>query len=355
MAELQNLAPELKTAPIPAERKKSQYALLKALVPLGGDQLVLPGDAFLFRCKTKESSYICVQSEGLSLSSRANLLRCAQSAGLLEAELTEGMFLFLAYNLKGTYKPKSEYMTRESAENLINIVDDSYVGHSIYDVMKWFRDIVVYEVPPDSPYSTRNNYAFAALFVSSVQEFKSARINDITAGKIARLLEFQNLNPENLYLALTSNHWNHIVLELYKCLEPAYYLPWVRALRARLSFTMPGLTLARHCRLELNWQEKEEESIVRIFELLPEESVRDGAVARLKCFSGLEPDRSKAGAIGRRLYKIRNQLVHQQDHSKRSATEIRSHEWPILCEYLCDIIYLLYSNYSTDMAFEYLP
>ena len=256
-AGLPELVGKLKTAPLAPERESTEFPLLRALVSYGGDYVPLPGDSFLFRFKASDLTFACLQIDGVSERSREDLLTKARLAGLVEAELTEAMFLFLAYNLKNVYKIKAEFTRREDPENLINIIDEAYLGHSIYDVMKWFRDVVVFELRSDSIYSDRNNFCLAAFCACIVPELRSEKLEGALAAKILSLVEEESINPEALYFALTSTHWRHIALELYKCIEALFYLPWIRSLREKIESTIDCLLFAQYCKQELRWQERE--------------------------------------------------------------------------------------------------
>ena len=186
----------------------------------------LPLDLVRFpvaRCK--DDVYLCIQREGLDQKGSARLSAWGEASGITETQLDESGFLFLVYALQGTYKPKSEFLSQDAAENVIDVVQSGYVGHSIYDVQSWYRDVAVFAIPEDHVFRTRSNYGVAANLAASLPDFRSALISSSLASAIFGLSGLPNINPENLYFALTSTHWRHVILEIYKCLEATFYLP----------------------------------------------------------------------------------------------------------------------------------
>lgn len=55
---------------------------------------------------------------------------------------------------------------------------------------------------------------------------------------------------------------------------------------------------------------------------------------------------SDRSAIGRRIYKIRNQLVHPEDYTDRSVLNTPESEFRLLSTYLCAIALRIYSDFD---------
>jgi hypothetical protein len=54
-------------------------------------------------------------------------------------------------------------------------------------------------------------------------------------------------------------------------------------------------------------------------------------------------------SIGRRVYKIRNTLVHQEDYEDRDPLDLENENWSELIKFLCESIKYLYGNYRADI------
>lgn len=352
-AERADLAGKLKTAHLPPDRSADQFALLRSTKSVDEEHVFLPPDSFIFRFDNLHGRYLCVQSDGLDAKGCENLVKWADSRGLEETELDEASFLFLVYTLRGAYKPKSKFLSPEAAEDLIDIVDADYVGHSIYQVKEWYRDVTIFKIPDDNSFQCRANFGVAASLAGSVSDFRSAIVPEPVANAIAELTEFPNINPENLYFALTATHWRHIVLEIYKCLEAAFFLPWAKKLCDVLGHQMSALDMAQHCKTNLRWREKEKDSIKALFELLPSPAVFDPRIQATVSFSDLVTGSCNAGAYGERVYKIRNQFVHQYDYDSPGPVKIDPETWPLLAIYLCNLLKILYSTFAKDIGYSF--
>jgi hypothetical protein len=349
-AERPELASKLTTARLPQSRR-DQLQLLSTLGGYGGACVLLPSDSFVFRFRNRKGLYLCVQTDGLSLADVEQIGGWAQDANLIETPLEESSFLFLVRELNGIYKPKTEFLSKSSADNIINIIGPGYKGHDFYDVQKWYRELTIFEIPSDNLLQLQNNYGIAARIAAATSALRSPIIDRELAVRIQRLTQSPNVNPENLYFALTSNHWKHVVIELYKCIEAAFYLPWTRSLRDVLGHSATALDLAKHCKSELGWREKEKASIEKLFEMIPDPIVISPAVTNVRCFSEIAGSEAKAAAFGRMVYRIRNGIVHQRDYEDEEPIYITSREWPILANYLCELLYYLYTNFSGDLSY----
>lgn len=54
--------------------------------------------------------------------------------------------------------------------------------------------------------------------------------------------------------------------------------------------------------------------------------------------------------LGRRIYKIRNQCVHQEDYEERVKTEVTNECWPKLTLLLFKTVHYFYSNFPADIV-----
>jgi hypothetical protein len=112
-----------------------------------------------------------------------------------------------------------------------------------------------------------------------------------------------------------------------------------------------ALELAKHCKSELGWREKEKASIEKIFEMIPDRVAMSPAVTSVICFSEIVGSEATSAAFGRLVYKIRNGIVHQKDYEDQEPVHIGSQEWPILASYLCDLLNYLYTNFAADLGY----
>lgn len=350
-------ASQLRTADIDEARKPEQFAKFKSLRRFGGDPLYLPGNGFIARFYHSAGSFLCVSDHHLDDDGKEELAAWAAKECLIEGALDEATFLVLCDELGGFYKPMGINLKKERAENLIGVVTDSYQGHDIIDMIEWFQSVAIFEIPEDHYGMTASPYRIAAALVSNNRAYRSDIIGEGIASAISELNALPNVNPENLYFSLTSTHWKHTFLDLYKCLEAIFYLPWTSGLRDSLGSGLTALALAKECRRSLIWREREKVSIARLFDSLPDAVCTPGTLAGVAPFQDLIGNGAKKDAYGARIYKIRNQLVHQEDYEDPTPIDMPSECWLPICLYLSGIIKEIYTSkaHDIDYAFELEP
>jgi hypothetical protein len=345
-------ASRLTTAVLPEDRLVNQYRRLARLEELGGAPLPLISDRFIYRFRHHEGAFLCVSVEGLTSESMELLRNWAAEQELTEVDLEEAAFLFLAHAAATQFRPKSANLTREGALQLIAVVDQDYSGHSIYDVMGWYQDVAVFEMPEDNINRNLAGHAVAGSLAASVADFRSRLISPNLADSIGKILALTNVNPENIYFALTTSHWKYVVVELYKCLEAAFYLPWIKTLRDAIGHDMSALEMAQKCKQSLQWREKEKDSLIALFSMLPEVVVVSQDVLATEAFVELGAVATST-AMATRIYRVRNQIVHQYDYDSPEPLRFRQGDWEVLAVYISDIVFSLYSTYAVDLDYAF--
>lgn len=349
------LVGKTKTAPLPKDREREQYEKLPRLKAHGGDALHLIGARFLARYRDGDTIYLCVQTEGVNASGDRALENVLHAYGAVPALLDESTFLFLALRFRGFFRPPARALDFNSARDLVDVaLEIGYTGHHIDDLVNTFSRVSIFSFNEDSVLASCHEWWLASLIATSDYQFRSELLSDDVAADIGALIRQGNINPENVYYALTSMHWKHCFLELYKCIESLHYLPWVFNLKSVVGITERGYALSRKIRSSLAWREKEDNSMKALFEMLSDTIVRDIRLSTTKVFSDLEITTVSKSAIGRRIYKIRNTLVHQEDYEDSSPLFFTKSCWPVVISYLAVIILDLYSNFSADAEFNYL-
>jgi len=341
-----DLLPKLKTAPLPKERSKGQYTLLKCLRAVEAEPALLLGDSFVFMFTDGVKEYFCVQIEGLSDRARNVLSESMQRNFCHEVLLDEAVFMFIAVNVRGINRIRSEYMATAAAENELDIIGDDvqYVGHEFYHVVELFKEIAVFEIDKNSLLSGSNNTFMANCLCMEISEYRSTKISASIIGVMRDLWRIKNIDQERIHMALTSSHWSHIFLEMYKFIEAAFYLPWMIALKEMINVEAGGLFLFQKC-----WNAKEIESICKLFEMIPDEIVRTKSILTVKCFKELDAEGGRS-AFGRRVYRIRNQSVHRFDRDYNETLSIDGSEWEIIIKYVIDIVIHLYEKYAHELS-----
>ena len=350
-----DLTDRLKTAPLPKERERDQFERLKALRSVDASAMPLSGRAFVFRYEDDTSRILAVDTDELNASDKDRLSSWAAEYGLASIEMEEADFIFLTSHLSGTYTPKARYLVPSEASNVLDVAGDGYIGHSIYDVIGYFRHLSLFRIDGDSSLFACSAYALAAKAAISVESFRSQTPSFEVVSALSKIEALTNVNPENIYFALMASQWRYVVLETYKCLEPAFFLPWISVLRDALGVNTPAFEMVSSCRSSLQWREKEKESIRALFSLIADLDIIAADALKLDCFKLLDADTATPGAIGARVYRIRNELVHGADYEHTERLAISAPEWGILSVFICNVVFYLFSTYSSDLGFTFDP
>ena len=348
-----NYADALKTLGLPDDRQQDQFEKFKTIEAFGGEPLHLPPTGFVSRFRDSRSAFLCISSQGLDDEETEALRDWCLEEGLSEDRLDEATFLFLASQQGAFYRPVGRNLRRDRAENLLNIVGEGYLGHDIMDLILWYQSALIFEIPEDHRFTDSSAYKIAALIVARTDFYRPQIIGTEVAVGIARLLTLPNINPENLYFALTSTHWKHTFLDLYRCMEAIFFLPWAKALRQSLSSRLNALELAKECRKNLAWREREKASIGKLFEMLPEAVCRSTSIQHLPAFTDLFGNVAGQRSFGERIYKVRNQLVHQEDYDDPNPLELPQDCWHPMCLYIIDVLERLYYDNQVDISYTF--
>lgn len=157
---------------------------------------------------------------------------------------------------------------------------------------------------------------------------------------------------DNIFSALTSTHWEHAFLELYRSIEAVYQIPRMIRLKERLGDNFKDiltLDLAKLCYEELGWRPFEKESLKSLLNILPKDQLEQ--LINLELINepediGSEEDRLKKiidkGAS--KIYETRNKLVHKIYYYEEADKNYN--EWQNMLRFLIIFVSGIYSHYS---------
>lgn len=338
----------LKTADLPEEVKPHQFAKLKALKPVG-KAVHFGGSGQLAKFNGDDATFLCLTTEHLTESQRHELDDWASSQGLVLSLPDPAEFLFVAWNYPTFLRLRDSFSDPKKINDELDIVDSDYVGHDIYNVMQWYDRFEIIWLPANWAGIDKSPIWIAARVSSSLRGYRSSGMSDEVAHKLLLMLDLEEASEENVYFALTSVHPKQTFFEVYKFLETIFYLPWMQALRDSLGLDCSALHLARECYQELRWRGREAESVMRLFDMAPPATVQSHSLKSVKCFADLNPSVASSNSYGRRIYKIRNYLVHQEDYEDETPLDMADEDWPVVTAYLLDVVRYLYMSWSKDI------
>jgi hypothetical protein len=246
--------------------------------------------------------------------------------------------------------------------------DPAYEATSFHDLLPYYERFELYEVDELSVLRDRSifwmSYIVAAYWSNSRPRYLT---NDALAELLVLYDEARWHFPiDNARTAVVASHFKHCFIELYRCLEWLYALPRAIAVKRKLNLSEKATMLARTFRSELGWRRTELDSL-RL--LLRDAQVHGYSLADLnRCLVSALPPRPDPGqvadlqeqaklatkaaewdqdlinAVADRLYKVRNQFVHQIEEADIQPLDASAepHLVRLLC-WLCVVLYRVYA------------
>lgn len=346
------LLERLKTKRIGKDREAEQFERLKqlSLDGLGPVQLQMGG--FYSRFRGGGNVYCVISVDHLNSEDEDRLVDFFNRNGCINVEYEECFLLFFCHHMGGHYTVSRGQSEDQVADFVTACEEDVYSGHEIMDVSSLYQKVMVFEVAPDSAFYSSSDWYVVALLTTELRAYRSPMLGDDIVHKAAGLLSLKNINPENIFLSLSAIHWKHSFLEIYRCLEAVYFLPWMVELKEQSGSAMHSMELAKVVKGIFNWREKENKSIEKIFEMAPDDMVLAPDIRQTLAFKDVES--GNKALIGRRVYKIRNQSVHQADYEEITPTKLTEPCWARLVNLVFDVVQFTYSRYEIDIPFDFV-
>ncbi len=272
-----------------------------------------------------------------------------QSTGIYYYKPDPAMLLALLY--EGKVKMARGISPLDVQEQVLSQQDDpEYKGHDLEELVQFFEPVVVLKIDKNSVLFDRPIREIEYYVSTYDSSLINPRMQQFIDQYRAQLLKHEALSKENVFLSVTSTHYKHAFLELYRCIENIYSLPRALLLKKAMGITLTGFEIAKLCRDELGWHRREEDSIKRIFRLIPSSEFDASNAKQLRFAVNNNWDFSRPDDVedlASRIYKIRNQMVHQFDLS--DEVEIDDGDWGILIGVIFVVIDHAYSEHSAEL------
>ncbi|ENQ5029914.1 hypothetical protein ACEPBM_002840 [Vibrio cholerae] len=261
-----------------------------------------------------------------------------------EIEIELPHFIYLAKAMRLEVSPlKSKY---EITDNILwQQNEDSYKGHSYYEINEYFKKIVIFRFDNGD---IENNFNIERLFfyiLSFSSKFNQTNNYNLSGlySKIFR--EIEKISHDNIFMSMTSPHRKHSFLEAYRCLEWIYVLPRILTLKDEIKYKYAGFNLANSCVKSLSWRRKEEDSITLLIKEAFTSSPSFAADSYwMQIFKNIPEEPEK---IASRVYQIRNQYVHQFNPDRE--IDISDDECNELISFILKLLLILYKKYQKEL------
>lgn len=260
------------------------------------------------------------------------------------------LFLILNKEFEQYFHIKSQ-VSPENIENILDIVSDSYEGHSVEDVSDFYDSVYTLNINSDSVLTNNTTELVIELsrFVPSLLHCKDIEFINL----INRLSKSEYIDKPMLYDSLISFYSKHAFLDIYRCLEKLFYFAEVYLLRQEFLKNYSNFTLEIKklksilCESKLSWNRTEKVSITKLFQLvlrnedgsldennfnkIYKESIFGDLNGILKgLVDEIAMTNKKAEYLASGVYKYRNSLVHHEDKEYKKVKKLSAQEWQIL-------------------------
>lgn len=141
---------------------------------------------------------------------------------------------------------------------------------------------------------------------------------------------------ENILSSSVAYCWRYCFLDIYRCLEPKFTYPYIKRLKSDLSLSHTSDIIDSSLSEILGWRVKEEGAMVDLFRSLPPDLEKE--------FTEAKKD-GENDIIGKRIYKLRNSIVHHysvEDNIEDVRTIL---EWDNLICIMLKAIKAIYASY----------
>ncbi|MGR7921896.1 hypothetical protein ACU6RQ_12455 [Zobellella denitrificans] len=314
------------------------------------------GDFFVY-FKCEERIYLCISVEFFTEIEIDIIISTLSEYRLFEAQCEEAFFVNFFYTLRGIYKPKlswtSEHLIQELGLGLRENLKD-YKGHSVTELVNVYSPLIFFEVGDDSALLNKDNWYLSCLLSVKCCSLRSSVLNDDIFDTVERLMLLGNVSLENIYLSITSSHYKYSFIEIYRCLEAVYYLPWMIRLRDESGLPHDAFELARIVSKSINWRRKEEESLRSLFSNLPFSVIDRASLDKVSFISPcvIVDDDNKKKELGSLVYKLRNQSVHYSAYEHTDLINVLPSDWVFIIEFMYLVVEYIYREHQGDVSFH---
>lgn len=279
---------------------------------------------------------------GTSLTNIPNEL---ESELLCKVEVDAPLFIYLCKVLELNVNPTLSFKELRD-EFLFQQDDDGYLGHDIDEIISVFESLNIFRISQDSIFYNVDDYDLGYYF-SLLSDFDliSLPMFEIKGEYLSIITNFNTKVPkENIFSSLTSTHWKHCFLELYRCVEWLYMLPRTLSLKEAIGYTDKASSLAHECVDKLSWRKKEEDSLCRLIKISFKNVSFYEQAYWMSIFKDSEFSAEKAANV---VYKLRNQFVHQ--FNKENEIQLNDTMWRELITFTLLLIKILYLELNDEI------
>ncbi|MBJ2099300.1 hypothetical protein JFR28_06990 [Serratia ureilytica] len=227
-----------------------------------------------------------------------------------------------------------------------------YDGVELDDLLPAVESISLFEIEPNSAFFDKDYPVLGYYLYSMIEKLIHLPIHAHLPFVKRVLLTNSKVPKENIFFFMTSNHWKHAFLELYRCVEGIYSIPRALELKRALGLTESASKIAKHCNSELGWRRREEDSLIRLMKNFSTLELINSRIDKVTFLQGAqnfaveEKHASTCELVASKLYRLRNQLVHQ---GVEDAVTVVEDDWPTIIGFVLLMIDKIFIAYDAEI------
>lgn len=241
---------------------------------------------------------------------------------------------------------RSKLSTDNEIENEITYIEAGE-SHSWETLQKHLEPYTIFAPDSyDSPLVNLSALEFGGLVFTYLDDVLALNIQSLLNSYRNLFINVDKIPKDNLFLSMSSTHWKHCFLELYRSIECIYSIPRAMELKEMAGFEGAALQLSTICERSLGWRRKEEDSLKKLIgKYLEINSLPSNLITLLQSnYEMINP--IKEDKVANKLYSIRNDLVH---HTYGNRGEIDENEWIVWLDFLLKLSESLYQIYEKEI------
>lgn len=216
---------------------------------------------------------------------------------------------------------------------------------SVDDLRPYFAPSTIWELerPPDRARQDAEVSAAALRLYAALLLLDGRTALTFTPELSAAVLRLLNgpcgrIAASTLFRAVTAQHWPHVFLDVYRCLERLFPFPYLERLATRIGHR-DVTSLENYAADLLGWRPKESEALIELFRLISGDGVFGELAAALDIRS--EDGSDHCAMVARCLYARRNSVAHFRIDTSEPTTGA---DWPRFLVSLCRVLDVLYAR-----------
>lgn len=259
---------------------------------------------------------------------------------LAQQQMNGGIFTALVYELhvpvKQHIEPLEIYNLAEEEAN-----DRGLLGHEWIAIEKFFEPILLFRILETSPVPSSDLARLSCLFIINNPQNLILPFSNNTLETFERIITegVDSLPFEDLLQCLNSFQWKYSFLDVYRCIEMLFSLPFLEELYKYSSVQVPFEIFSKNMEEYLNWRPNEEVAIQKLFENLPFQAKK--LLTEVKASM---PEAENTSLETWFYKKIRNPIVHHRNFLQ--SVRFEKDDWDKLLHATLIITDHLYRKYS---------